>query len=113
MPVPLPSVRGGTNPPLLPSDYPGRGAHDPHPADLRLTPEQFAAVVVANPEAVLELDAKGLARAPELTGGRQRSQLLRQALVALVERESACGPAALGGSEPQLAAIPRPRLEAP
>jgi hypothetical protein len=29
------------------------------PADLRLTPEQFAQVCAANPEAVLELDASG------------------------------------------------------
>jgi Arc/MetJ family transcription regulator len=58
------------------------------------------------------LDDDLLARAQELSGLRERSQLLRQALEALVERESARRLAALGGSEPQLEAIPRRRLEA-
>jgi Arc/MetJ family transcription regulator len=57
------------------------------------------------------LDDDLLARAQELTGLRERSQLLRQALEALVERESARRLATLGGSEPQREAIPR-RLEA-
>jgi Arc/MetJ family transcription regulator len=59
------------------------------------------------------LDDDLLARAHELSGVSERSQLLRQALVALVERESARRLAALGGSEPQLQAIPRRRLGAP
>jgi len=58
------------------------------------------------------LDDDLLARAQELSGLRERSQLLRQALEALVESESARRLAALGGSEPQLEAIPRRRLEA-
>jgi Arc/MetJ family transcription regulator len=57
------------------------------------------------------LDDDLLARAHELSGVRQRGQLLRLALLALVERESARRVAALGGSEPQLQAIPRRRLE--
>jgi Uma2 family endonuclease len=39
------------------------------PADLRLTPEQFAAVCAANPEAVLELDADGQLIPMTPTGG--------------------------------------------
>ena len=39
------------------------------PADLRLTPEQFAAVCAANPEAVLELDADGHLITMSPTGG--------------------------------------------
>jgi Uma2 family endonuclease len=39
------------------------------PTNLRLTPEQFAAVVVANPEAVLELDAEGRLTTMTPTGG--------------------------------------------
>ena len=54
-----------------------------------------------------------LSRAQELSGLSERSQLLRQALVALVERESARRLAALGASEPQLRAIPGRRPPAP
>jgi Uma2 family endonuclease len=39
------------------------------PTDLRLTPEQFAAVCAANPEAVLELDADGRLITMTPTGG--------------------------------------------
>ena len=39
------------------------------PTDLRLTPEQFAAVCAANPEAVLELDANGRLITMTPTGG--------------------------------------------
>ncbi len=39
------------------------------PADLSLTPEQFAAVCAANPEAVLELDADGHLITMTPTGG--------------------------------------------
>jgi Arc/MetJ family transcription regulator len=59
------------------------------------------------------LDDDLLSRAQELSGICERSQLLRQALVALVERESARRLAALGASEPQLQAIPRRRPPAP
>jgi predicted transcriptional regulator len=59
------------------------------------------------------LDDDLLRRAQELSGRSERSQLLRQALVALVERESARRLAALGASEPQLQAIPRRRQPAP
>jgi predicted transcriptional regulator len=59
------------------------------------------------------LDDDLLRRAQELSGVSERSQLLRQALVALVERESARRLAALGASEPKLQAIPRRRPPAP
>lgn len=55
------------------------------------------------------LDDDLLRQAQQLSGLSERSQLLRQALVALVERESAHRLAALGASEPQLQAIPRRR----
>ncbi len=55
------------------------------------------------------LDDDLLSLAQELSGLSERSQLLRQALEALVERESARRLAALGASEPQLQAIPRGR----
>ena len=49
------------------------------PQDLRLTPEQFALVCEANPEAVLELTATGLVIAMTPTGGetsRRNTRLL-------------------------------------
>ncbi|WP_255105504.1 MULTISPECIES: type II toxin-antitoxin system VapB family antitoxin [unclassified Synechococcus] len=45
--------------------------------------------------------------AQRLSGISERTQLVREALKALVQRESARRLAALGGSEPQLEAIPR------
>ena len=50
-------------------------------------------------------------RAAGLTGVRERSALLRQALQALIERESARRLARLGGTEPDL--DPAPRTRAP
>jgi Arc/MetJ family transcription regulator len=55
----------------------------------------------------LNLDDDLLSAAQELTGVNERSALIRLALQALVERESARRLARLGGSEPQLQAIPR------
>lgn len=57
------------------------------------------------------LDDALLADAQELTGTRERSALLRQALEALVERESARRLSRLGGSMPELVAPPRRRAE--
>ena len=57
------------------------------------------------------LDDSLLAQAQQLCGGLERSALLREALQALVQRESARRLAALGGSEPDLQAIPRRRSE--
>jgi Arc/MetJ family transcription regulator len=53
------------------------------------------------------LDDALLARAEQLCGGLERSALLKEALRALVQRESARRLAALGGSEPALEPIPR------
>lgn len=50
----------------------------------------------------LNLDDDLLAEAQRLTGTRERTQLVRQALVALIERESALRLARLGGSEADL-----------
>jgi Arc/MetJ family transcription regulator len=53
------------------------------------------------------LDDALLARAEQLCGGLERSALLKEALRALVQRESAKRLAALGGNEPALEPIPR------
>ena len=55
------------------------------------------------------LDDHLLARAQELCGSLERTALLREALQALVERESARRLAALAGSQPDLQPIPRRR----
>lgn len=55
------------------------------------------------------LDDDLLAKAEQLCGPLERSALLKEALRALVERESARRLAALGGSEPALEPIPRRR----
>jgi metal-responsive CopG/Arc/MetJ family transcriptional regulator len=55
------------------------------------------------------LDDQLLDRAADLTGVRERGVLLREALQALIERESARRLARLGGTEPDLAAPPRRR----
>jgi Arc/MetJ family transcription regulator len=57
----------------------------------------------------LALDDELLAHAQELTGLKEKSGLVREALKALIERESARRLARLGGSEPQLEAPPRRR----
>jgi Arc/MetJ family transcription regulator len=59
------------------------------------------------------LDDDLLSRAEQLCGIPERSRLLREALQALVERESARRLARLGGSEPQLEAPRRRRPEDP
>ena len=57
----------------------------------------------------LALDDELLAEAQRLTGTCEKSALVRQALHALIERESARRLARLGGSEPGLQASPRRR----
>ncbi|MEX1163892.1 MAG: type II toxin-antitoxin system VapB family antitoxin [Nitriliruptor sp.] len=57
----------------------------------------------------IALDDELLAEAQRLTGTRERTVLIREALGALIERESARRLARLGGSEPDLEAIPRRR----
>lgn len=57
----------------------------------------------------LALDDELVAKAQEFTGLKEKSALVREALKALVERESARRLAQLGGSEPQLIAPGRRR----
>lgn len=58
----------------------------------------------------LALDDDLIAKAQALTGLSEKSSLVREALKALIERESARRLARLGGSEPALKAPPRRRL---
>jgi len=57
----------------------------------------------------LALDDELLEKAQAYTGLREKSALVREALRALIERESARRLACLGGSEPDLVAAPRRR----
>jgi Arc/MetJ family transcription regulator len=59
----------------------------------------------------VNLDDELLARAQTLTGLDERNTLLREALNALIQRESARRLARLGGSEPQLREISRRKSE--
>ena len=55
----------------------------------------------------LAMDDDLLAKAQSLTGVREKSALVREALQALIERESARRLARLGGTDPNLPAVPR------
>lgn len=55
------------------------------------------------------LDDALLAKATAFTGLSEKSALLREALKALIERESARRLASLGGSDPELGPIRRQR----
>jgi Arc/MetJ family transcription regulator len=57
----------------------------------------------------LVLDDDLLAEAQRLTGVKEKTLLVREGLTALIERESARRLARLGGTEPDLTAIPRRR----
>jgi Arc/MetJ family transcription regulator len=57
----------------------------------------------------LALDDELLAKAQAFTGLKEKSALVREALKALIERESARRLARLGGSEPDLKPPPRRR----
>jgi len=57
----------------------------------------------------VNLDDELLAKASSLTGYSERGTLLKEALKALVERETARRLAQLGGTEPKLDAAPRRR----
>lgn len=57
----------------------------------------------------LALDDKLVARSQALTGVKEKSALVREALKALIERESARRLARLGGSEPDLRPVVRRR----
>ena len=60
----------------------------------------------------LTLDDALIAEASAYTNIRERSALLREALKALIQRESARRLASLGGSQPNIKPIPRRRSEA-
>lgn len=57
----------------------------------------------------LALDDELLAKAQAFTGLKEKSALVREALKALIERESARRSARLGGTEPDIVAPPRRR----
>lgn len=57
----------------------------------------------------LALDDDLVAEAQRLTGTSEKAALVRQALQALIERESAKRLARLGGSEPDADPVPRRR----
>lgn len=59
----------------------------------------------------LALDDDLLAKAQALTGVSEKTALIREALRALIQRESAKRLALLGGSEPQLDDVPRRQME--
>lgn len=59
----------------------------------------------------IAVDDELLAKAHACTGLKEKSALIREALKALIERESARRLARLAGSEPDLVAAPRRRLE--
>jgi Arc/MetJ family transcription regulator len=58
------------------------------------------------------LDDDLVAKAVKLTGGLDRSTVLREGLKALIERESAARLAKLGGTQPKLEPVPRRRAAA-
>ena len=58
----------------------------------------------------LALDDDLVRVAQEFTGVAEKTALIREALKALIERESARRLAALGGTMPQLKQIPRRRM---
>jgi Arc/MetJ family transcription regulator len=60
----------------------------------------------------LALDDDLLATAERYTGLKEKSALVREALRALIERESARRLAALGGSEPGLKPVARRQTQA-
>jgi Arc/MetJ family transcription regulator len=73
------------------------------------TDDRFVPIRTDRMRTTLALDDDLLERAQALTGLREKSGLVREALKALIERESARRLARLGGSEPDLAAPPRRR----
>jgi len=57
----------------------------------------------------LNIDAELLERAEALTGIHEKTALVRAGLEALIAREAGKRLAALGGTQPKLASIPRRR----
>jgi len=59
----------------------------------------------------LALDDELVAKAQAFTGLKEKSTLVREALKALIERESGRRLALLGGTEPALQTVPRRQTE--
>lgn len=59
----------------------------------------------------INLDDQLLEEAERLTGITERTAIVREALAALIQRESARRLARLGGTEPQAETPPRRRVE--
>lgn len=57
----------------------------------------------------IALDDDLVSEAQRLTGTKEKSSLVREALGALIERESARRLARLGGTQPDLDSVPRRR----
>ena len=55
----------------------------------------------------IDLDDELLAKAEKLTGQSEKTTLVREALKALIQRESARRLALLGGSDPEAQDVPR------
>jgi Arc/MetJ family transcription regulator len=60
----------------------------------------------------LALDDELIAKAQAFTGLKEKSAVVREALKALIERESARRLALLGGTDPEAQAVPRRRPQA-
>jgi predicted transcriptional regulator len=60
--------------------------------------------------ATVALDDELLRKAQELSGGQERSTILREGLKAYIHMQASRRLAALGGSEPQLEDIKRTRV---
>ena len=73
--------------------------------------ERYNAKKVVEVRTTLVLDDDLLTAAQRLTGKTEKTALVREALRALIERESARRLARLGGTEPSLADVPRRRTE--
>jgi Arc/MetJ family transcription regulator len=73
---------------------------------IKCVPLQSAGCVMRT---TLNIDDDLLDEAVRLTGLTAKAELVREALRALIERESARRLARLGGSEPQLKPVPRRR----
>ncbi len=70
---------------------------------------RFGVPYAAGMRTTVALDDDLLAEAQRLTGTREKAALLREALTALIQRESALRLALLGGSDPGAKAAPRQR----
>lgn len=69
----------------------------------------YKSPILMHMRTTLIIDEELLERSRELTGIHEKTALVRAGLEALIARESARRLAALGGSQPDLADIPRRR----